>query len=196
MSASERNKTEIIRERGIWKDWKERADPNRLVFLDETGVRTNLTSRYGWSLRGQPCKGTAPAGWKSFSILSAIRLKGVVQSTTVEGAFKKESFREYMEDILLPSLKRGDIVIMDNLSIHKDSFDKKRFKRRGIEIRYLPRYSPDENPIELMWSKVKAILRKACARNGDELWKATNEALWTVTPENIAGWFRGCGYFH
>lgn len=120
----------------------------------------------------------------------------MVQSTTVEGAFKKESFKEYMEDILLPSLKRGDIVIMDNLSIHKNSFDKKKFKRRGIEIRYLPRYSPDQNPIELMWAKIKMIIRKACGRNGDEIWEATNESLWTVTPENIEGWFRGCGYFH
>ena len=196
MSANERNKEEIRQEREKWNNWKEGADMDRLVFLDETGVRTNFAPRYGWSLRGHPCRGETPAGWKSYSIASAIRLKGVVQSTTVEGAFKKESFREYMEDILLPSLKRGDIVIMDNLSIHKNSFDKKKFKRRGIEIRYLPRYSPDQNPIELMWAKIKTIIRKACARNGDEIWEATNESLWTVTPKNIEGWFRGCGYFH
>ena len=155
---------EIRQKREKWNKWKESADLDHLVFLDETGARTNFTPRYGWSLRGHPCRGETPACWKSYSIVSAIRLKGVVQSTTVEGAFKKESFREYMEDILLPSLKRGDIVIMDNLSIHKNSFDKKKFKRRGIEILYLPRYSPDQNPIELMWAKIKTSIRKACAR--------------------------------
>ena len=194
MSASERNKEEISLESEKWNSWKKRADRTRLVLPDETGVRMNFTPRYGWSLRGHPCRGEAPAGWKSYSIASAVRLKGLVQSTTVEGAFKKESFMKYM--ILLPSLTRGDIVIMDKLSIHKNSFDKKKFKRRGIEIRYLPRYSPDQNPIELLWAKIKTIIRKSCARNGDEIWDATNESLWTVTPENIEGWFRDCGYFH
>ena len=96
LSANERNKEEIRQEREKWNNWKEGADMDRLVFLDETGVRTNFAPRYGWSLRGHPCRGETPAGWKSYSIASAIRLKGVVQSTTVEGSFKKESFREYM----------------------------------------------------------------------------------------------------
>ena len=117
-------------------------------------------------------------------------------AATGEGAFNNASFKEYMEDLLLPSLKRGDIVIMDNLSIHKNSFDVRRFTRRGIKIKYLPRYSPDFNPIENMWSKVKQIIRKKEPRTGDQIWHTMNEALWSVTAENIAGWFRGCGYFH
>lgn len=171
-------------------------DPEALVFIDETGIRTNCTPRYGWSERGKPCIGSAPGSWKSYSRVAAISLAGVGMATTVEGAFNKASFKEYMEDILLPSLKRGDTVIMDNLSIHKNSFDVRRFSRRGIKIKYLPRYSPDFNPIENMWSKVKQIIRKKEPRSGDQIWHAMNEALWSVTTENIAGWLRGCGYFH
>lgn len=114
----------------------------------------------------------------------------------MEGAFNKDAFREYMEDILLPSLKRGDIVVMDNLSVHKNSFNKRKFARRGITIKYLPRYSPDLNPIENMWAKIKPFIRKIEPRSGDQIWRAMNEALWEVTEENIAGWFRACGYFH
>ena len=114
----------------------------------------------------------------------------------MSGAFNKASFQEYMEEDLLPSLKRGDIVIMDNLSVHRNSFNIRKFKRRGIEVRYLPRYSPDFNPIENMWGKVKEIIRRIGPRSEDEIWHATNEALWAVTPSNIAGWFRGCGYIH
>lgn len=101
-----------------------------------------------------------------------------------------------MEQDLLPTLKRGDIVIMDNLSVHQNSFDLRKFKRRGIEVKYLPRYSPDLNPIENMWGKAKAIIRKIEPRTEDEIWQAINEALWAVTKSNIAGWFRGCGYLH
>lgn len=140
--------------------------------------------------------GEAPGAWKSYSAISAIRLEGVVETTSVEGAFNKLSFTEYMEDILLPSLKRGDFVVMDNLSIHKNSFDVKKFKRRGISIKYLPRYSPDLNPIELMWAKWKTMTRKLEPRTGEETWQAINKAQWSVTLENISGWFRGCGYFH
>lgn len=174
----------------------ETVDPNCLVFIDETGIRTNCTPRYGWSKRGEPCIGDAPGSWKSFSTIGAIRLSGVETATTVEGAFDKELFKEYMEDCLLPSLKRGDIVVMDNLSVHKNSFDEDLFKRRGIGIKYLPRYSPDLNPIEYLWANIKPLIRKMEPRTGDGIWAAMNEALWAVTPENLTGWFQGCGYFH
>lgn len=140
--------------------------------------------------------GHAPASWKSVSLIAAIRLDGVGAGSTVQGAFNKESFKEYMEEDLLPSLKRGDIVILDNLSVHKKSFNMRRFRRRGIEVKYLPRYSPDLNPIENMWGKVKEVVRKIEPRTIDEVWHATNEGLWSVTHSNIAGWFRGCGYLH
>lgn len=196
MRASQRDTPEVQAERAAWIKSIDGIDPNRWIFIDETGVRTNIASRYGWSMRGMPCIGVAPASWKSFSTVAAISLGGVGVATSVEGAFNKPSFREYMEDILLPTLKRGAIVVMDNLSVHKNSFDIKKFTRRGIEIRYLPRYSPDLNPIEFAWAKVKGYLRKACPRDGDQIWHAMNSALWEITPDNIAGWFRGCGYLH
>ena len=120
----------------------------------------------------------------------------MVTSLTIEGAFNKSIFKEYMENQLLPLLKRGYTLVMDNLSVHKNSFDIAKFSQRGINIKYLPRYSPDLNPIELMWSKVKPILRQIGAGTRDELWHATNEALWAVTTKDIAGWYKHCGYFH
>lgn len=177
-------------------EWIKGIDPSKLIFLDETGIKTNCTPRYGWSERGKPCTGTAPASWKSYSAIAAINNKEVIVSATLEGAFNKDSFRIYMEEMLLPSLKRGDIVVMDNLSVHKDSFDEKKFSRKGIMIKYLPPYSPDLNPIENMWGKVKPIIRKLEPRDGDQIWDAVNEALWEVTEENLCGWYRGCGYFH
>lgn len=130
------------------------------------------------------------------SLIAAIKLDGVGAGSTVSGAFNKESFREYMEEDLLPSLKRGDIVVLDNLSVHKNSFNIRRFKRRGIEVKYPPRYSPGLNPIENMWGKVKASIRKIEPRTEEEIWHATNEALCAVSNSNIAGWIRGCGYLH
>ena len=100
-----------------------------------------------------------------------------------------------METQLYPVLNKGFTIIMDNLAVHKNSFDVTKFFKKGIMIKYLPRYSPDLNPIEFMWSKVKAILRKIGARTQDELWHATNEALWSISNRDIAGWFKKCGYF-
>lgn len=170
--------------------------PSKLVFIDETGIRTNSSPRYGWSKRGHPCVGKAPCSWKSFSVIGAVRLSGASPALLIEGAFNKKSFKKYMENILLPTLKRGDIVVMDNLSVHKNSFDEQLFASRGIKIKYLPRYSPDLNPIENMWAKVKPYIRKSEPRSGDQIWQAMNEALWSITTQNIEGWFRGCGYFH
>lgn len=153
-----------------------------------------MTPAYGWSPKGERCKGKAPGHWKSYTILSAINKESVIDSIVIDGALNKPTFKYYMEDILLPGLKRGMIVVMDNLSVHKNSFDIRKFKRRGILIKYLPVYSPDLNPIENMWSKVKSIIRKIEPRNFDECWHAMNEALWQITPSNLAGWFRKCGY--
>lgn len=196
IKASQRNNPKVQKTRSEWFEWIKDVDPAKLIFLDETGIKTNCTPRYGWSERGKPCIGTAPASWKSYSAIAAISSKEVIAAATLEGAFNKNSFRIYMEEMLYPSLKRGDIVVMDNLSVHKDSFDKKKFKRKGIIIKYLPPYSPDFNPIESMWGKMKSIIRKLEPRDGDQIWDAVNEALWDITEENLCGWYHGCGYFH
>lgn len=101
-----------------------------------------------------------------------------------------------MEDLLLPQLDPGTIIILDNLSVHKNSFDVDRFNRKSIIIKYLPPYSPEFNPIENMWSKVKAFIKRMNPRDFDSIWNALNEALWNVTASNLTGWFRHCGYLH
>lgn len=114
----------------------------------------------------------------------------------VDGAVDKETYREFMEEIVLPQTKRGDVVIMDNARIHKNSFDPQRFRRKGVQIKYLPPYSPDLNPIEKMWSKVKSILRKCQPRTFNEIWRRSSEAQLSVTASDAHGWYESCGYFH
>lgn len=166
------------------------------MFLDEAGIRTNISCNYGWSLKGERCPGQVPGAWKSTTILSAITRNRVIASTLIDGSVDKPTFKNFMEEQLLPVLKRGSVVIMDNLSVHKESFDIRKFRKKGIRIKYLPPYSPDLNPIENMWSKIKSIVRKLKPRSFDEIWNAVNKGLWAITPSNLLGWFRHCGYVY
>lgn len=125
---------------------------------------------------------------------SSIRLDGSTECLVFEGATNKMSFGVYMEECLLPQLRDNDIVIMDNLSSHKNSFDMSKFKARNITIKYLPAYSPDLNPIEQMWSKIKAFLRECRATTVDELFLAIQRAFKAVAPSDARGWFENCGY--
>ena len=128
-------------------------------------------------------------------MLSSIRLNGKTECLVFDGAVDKPMFSAYMEEVLLQSLNEGDIVIMDNLSVHKNSFDTSKFKSRNIEVKYLPPYSPDFNPIEKMWSKIKAKLKEYKARDQDSLLNAIRDAFNLVTASNAKGWFESCGYF-
>ena len=129
-------------------------------------------------------------------MLSFLRYDGKNDGLYVDGAVDKATFREFMEDILLPQTKSGDIIIMDNARIHKNSFDEKKFRAKGVAIKYLPPYSPDLNPIEKMWSKIKSILRKFKPRNFNEIWRFGSEAHMAVTAEDAHGWYSSCGYSH
>lgn len=149
----------------------------------------------GRSLRGERCHGSAPGSWKTTTMLSSIRLDGHTECLVFDGAVDKRMFSAYMEEVLLPTLKEGDIVIMDNLSVHKNSFDVNKFRERNIEIKYLPAYSPDLNPIEKMWSKIKEKLREYQATDTDALFLAIKNAFSLVTASNARGWFQSCGYF-
>lgn len=166
------------------------------MFIDESGIRTNYTPIYGWSKKGDECLGEAPAKWKSYTMLSSLDYNGETQTLFFEGAVNKAIFREFMEEILLPILKPGQIIVMDNLNIHKNSFNKDLFLDKGIKILYLPRYSPDLNPIEMMWSKIKNLLRKAKERNFLGLWREMSLAHMSVTPQDAQGWYHACGYSH
>jgi transposase len=166
-----------------------------LVFIDESAAKTNLTRLRGRSLRGERLVYHAPHGhWHTTTMISSVRLDGTTACMTIEGATNTEVFHAYMRELLIPSLRPGDIVVMDNLGAHKNERTLDLIKQAGAEARFLPAYSPDLNPIEMMWSKVKALLRKDEARNHPDLLKAIASALATVTPQDALGWFSHCGY--
>ena len=151
-------------------------------------------------LRGRAPKGErlvchAPHGhWRTTTMISSVRLDGTSACMAVEGATNTEVFQAYVREVLVPSLRAGDIVVMDNLGAHKNDRTLALIAQAGAEVRFLPAYSPDLNPIEMMWSKVKALLRRAQARNRSDLLQAIAAALRAVTPKDVLGWFAACGY--
>ena len=154
-----------------------------------------MTRLRGRALKGQRVCDETPCGrWSTTTMISSIRLDGTTAAMTVEGATTGEVFRAYVEHILAPTLRPGDIVVLDNLSPHKDQAALTRIEAAGAEVRFLPPYSPDFNPIEKMWSKVKALLRSAKARDPESLLAAIGQALGRVTAQDAAGWFASCGY--
>lgn len=173
------------------------VDPQQLVFLDESGAKTNMTRRHGWAEQGQRLDTAEPHGhWQTTTMLSAIRGTGVIEQATLtfNGATNATIFRGYVERCLAPALKPGDIVIMDNLASHKVQGVREMIEAVGCDLWYLPPYSPDMNPIEKLWSKVKALLRAAAARTSDNLIVAIARALRAVTLTECRNYFRSCGY--
>lgn len=168
----------------------------RLVFIDESAAKTNMTPLRGWSPKGERCYGHAPGKWKTSTMLSSIRSSGECKYYLVEGGVNKIIFKEYIEEYLLPTLPENSILIMDNCKAHKNALDEQLLEEHKVSIKYLPPYSPDLNPIENMWSKIKSELRREQPRNEWELWGKVDQAHKNVTEENALGWFRGCGYFH
>ena len=149
----------------------------------------------GWAKRGQRAYAAAPSGtWNTTTMVSAISLDGVVASMVLEGATDGAAFEAYIEQVLAPKLQPGDIVVMDNLSSHKSPEVKDLVEKVGAEVWYLPPYSPDFNPIEKMWSKVKESLRSSAARTVESLYEAIRLALQLVTLTDICNWFASCGY--
>lgn len=154
-----------------------------------------MTRLRGRALRGQRVHDHAPAGhWGATTMIGAVRLDGTTACMTIEDATDTEVFRAFVQQVLLPTLRPGDVVIMDNLSPHKNLETVRLLEQAGMRVRFLPPYSPDFNPIEKLWSKVKAALRAAKARTIAALNTAIAAALDSVTPEDAAGWFASCGY--
>jgi transposase len=165
------------------------------VFLDETGAHTALTRLYGRAPRGQRVRGSVPEGdWHTTTLLSALRQEGVVASLVYEGATDEVAFLTFLREVLVPVLRPGDIVVMDNLSAHKVKAVARVLRGAGLGVWYLPPYSPDLNPIEKVWAKVKAHLRRAAARTTEALWEAITQALQAVTPQDCRNSFAHCGY--
>jgi transposase len=170
-------------------------DPARLVFLDETGAKTNLTRLWGRAPCGERVQATAPHGhWNSTTLIGALRLDGTTACMAIEGATDLPVFAAYVRQVLVPFLRPGDWVVMDNLATHKSAAILALLRAAGAQPLFLPAYSPDFNPIEKMWSKVKQILRRLEARTRPALVAAIGQALAAVTPRDALNWFASCGY--
>ena len=167
----------------------------RLVFIDESGAKTNMTRLYSRAKEGQRVVDNVPSGhWCTTTMISSVRLDGSTACMVVDGATTKDIFKAYVEQILLPTLKAGDIVVLDNLSAHKNKEIRDLIESVGAELWFLPPYSPDLNPIEKMWSKIKSILRTLKARTEEALINAVAKALDAITANDVKGWFESCGY--
>ena len=166
-----------------------------MIFLDESGAKTNLTRLCGRALKGERVHASAPCGhWQTTTMISSIRLDGSTACMALEGTTDTESFRSYVSQVLVPVLKPDDIVVMDNLSPHKSDPTLALITSARAQVLFLPAYSPDLNPIEKMWSKIKSLLRTAEARTPADLITAIGQALTKVTPQDALGWFVSCGY--
>lgn len=178
-----------------WRWRVRRTTGRRFFFLDETGAKTTFTRRGGWGPRGQRVHGSAPAGhWNTTTLMAAVGLDGVAAAMAFPGATDAAAFRAFCNQVLAPELRPGDIVVLDNLASHKDQQALEALHRAGAEVWPLPPYSPDLNPIENLFSKIKESLRQAEARTDRRLIQAIAAALDAVTPTDCANTFRHCGY--
>jgi len=172
-----------------------RAGRRRFVFLDETGAKTTFTRRYGWSRRGERVHGAAPAGhWNTTTLMAAVGLEGVTAAMAFLGATDGPAFRAFCERVLAPQLKPGDVVVLDNLASHKNQGALEALRLAGAEVWPLPPYSPDLNPIENLFSKIKESIRQAEPRTDRRLIKSIAKALDAVTPSDCINTFRHRGY--
>ena len=173
-------------------------DLDRLVFIDESGAKTNMTPLCGRAPRGERVFDHAPYGhWCTTTMIGAVGLRGVCAAMVVDVPTDAAVFETFIEQLLVPTLRSGDIVVMDNLAAHKGTAVREAIEAVGAEVLFLPPYprgSPDFNPIESMWSKVKQFLRRAAARTFDTLVAAIGDALRSVTLDDCRGFFTGCGY--
>lgn len=181
--------------RATWFELQPDLDPARLVFLDETGATTKMARLRGRSPRGERCRAAVPHGhWKTTTLVAGLRLDGMTAPMVIDGAMTGDAFTAYAETLLAPALKPGDIVILDNLPAHKVSGARAAIERAGAMLVFLPPYSPDFNPIEQAFAKIKALLRKAAARTVDALEAAIASALDAFTREECANYFTNSGY--
>lgn len=172
-----------------------RLDPARFVFIDETWAKTNMTRLRGRAPLGKRLIAKVPHGhWKTTTLIAALDSQGMRCSTTVDGAVNREVFEAFVEQVLLPSLKAGDIVVMDNLSSHKGQRVRALIESTGAKLLFLPPYSPDLNPIELAFSKLKQLLRSAGHRTMDALWQDVQRMLNLISRDDAANFLRHCGY--
>ena len=170
-------------------------DPSRFVFIDETSASTNMVRRYGWGPKDERLVDAAPWGhWRTTTFVAGLRADGVVAPMVLDGAMDGPAFRAYVSQVLVPDLRPGDIVVMDNLPAHKVAGVRDAIKAAGAGVLYLPPYSPDLNPIEQLFAKLKALLRKAGARTKETLWSTIGELLDAFSPAECRNYLINSGY--
>ncbi len=185
----------MVNKRKAWSGIISGFKASNLVFLDESGCNTDMTRRYAYSVGGSRAVDSTPLSKpKSTTILSSIQLDGTLRYTTFSGGTTVEKFKMYLETDLLPYLNSDSVLIMDNMRSHRAKAVTALLDQAKVRYIYLPPYSPDLNPIEKLWSKVKALLRKFKARSADKLLDAIQKAFSAVTRSDCSGWFRSCGY--
>jgi transposase len=185
----------VAHRRKNWKKYQDRIDPRRLVFIDETWIKTNMTRTHGRCRKGERLCAKVPHGhWKTLTFLGALRVDRIDAPCVLDGPVNGESFLAYIEQFLVPALKPGDIVVMDNLGSHKGKAVRAALRKAGAKLFLLPKYSPDLNPIEQVFAKIKTLMRKAAERTVKAVWKRVGKLLDTFSPQECANYFRNAGY--
>jgi transposase len=185
----------VAAQRRQWRDWLPLHDAAQYVFLDECGVTTDLLRRYGRSLRGVRLHDHAPCGhWEAQTVIAALRINGMTAPAVFDGPIDAVSFHAYVEQVLVPTLRPGDVVVLDNLAVHKQPEVRRAIAAVGASVRFLPPYSPDFNPIEQAFAKLKAFLRAARPRSFDDVLALVRIALTLFTPDECQNYVRHSGY--
>jgi transposase len=181
--------------REAWFEGQPNLDPDRLVFIDETAATTAMARRYGRAPRGERCRMSVPQGhWKTTTVTAGLRASGITAPWLLDGAMNGSAFRTYVEAVLVPDLQPGDTVVLDNLPAHKVSGIRERIEAAGARLLYLPPYSPDFNPIEQAFAKLKVLLRTEAARTIPDLWEAIKHALTRFQPTECRNYLAAAGY--
>jgi transposase len=193
--ASEQDRPDVLKRREDWFESQFDLDPLRLVFIDETWTSTKMARTHGRCARGERLRVGVPHGhWKTTTFVAGLRLNGIAAPFVLDGPINRVAFETYVEKVLVPELKPGDIVVMDNLSSHKGAAVGAMIAAAGASLLYLPPYSPDFNPIEKAFSKLKSHLRKAAERTVSGLWDAIGRLIDLFTPQECANFFAAAGY--
>jgi transposase len=193
--ALEQARADIARRRQRWRARQDHLDPRKLVFIDETWIKTNMAPLRGWGPRGKRLRGFAPHGhWRTLTFLGALRCDRLTAPCVFDGPINGQCFRAYVEQQLVPVLQQGDIVIMDNLGSHKSTAIRRMIRAAGARLWYLPPYSPDLNPIEQVFAKIKHWMRHAQKRTIDDTWRHIGSLVDTINPDECQNYFANAGY--
>jgi transposase len=193
--AAEQLRPDVALARREWRERQGRLARHRLIFIDETGAATNMVRRYGRSPRGERVTGYAPNGhWKTTTFVAGLTSQGLIAPLVVDAPMNRAIFTQYVRQFLARELKSGDIVILDNLSSHKNADVQAAIAARGATLLFLPPYSPDLNPIEMLFAKLKTLLRAAAKRTRDELWHRIGSLIDLFRPDECSNYIRHAGY--